>query len=235
MSRNLSTFMHGVRNTSPLIVGVAPFGFIFGAVCVNAGMPEWSAIGMSIIIFAGASQLVATQLMADHASIAVVILTGLVINMRMFMYSASIAPHFKGLHPVRKGMLAYMLTDQAYAISIARYCDSDSDSINKPLFYFGSALTMWTCFNVTTALGAYLGAFIPAEWSLDFAIPLTFIALVIPVIKDKPAAMAALVGGLVAFLAATMPFNLGLMAGAVSGIAAGYVLEMRMKRGQSNG
>ena len=142
MSDNLSTFFAGVRRISPLTLGVAPFGMICGAVSVGAGMPEWGAIGMSLIIFAGASQLVATQLMAEHASMAVVILTGLVINMRMFMYSASLAPHFKGMNPVKKGVLAYLLTDQAYAISVARYGEPGSEVINKPLYYLGTAVTM---------------------------------------------------------------------------------------------
>jgi len=227
VSKNLSTFLAGVRRTSPLTLGVTPFGLICGAVCVNAGMPEWGAIGMSTIIFAGASQLVATQLMAENASVAVVIMTGLIINMRMFMYSASLAPHFNGLHPVKKGLLAYMLTDQAYAISIARYGEPESDVINKPLFYFGSAITMWTCFNITTVLGAYLGAFIPPQWNLGFAIPLTFIAVVIPAVKDRPSVFAAVVAGLVAFFANPLPYNLGLMVAAVTGIAAGYALERR--------
>ena len=231
MSKNWSTFFSGVRITSPLILGVAPFGLIFGAICVTTGVPEWGAIGFSTIVFAGASQLVVNQLMAEHASMAVIILTGLVINMRMFMYSASLAPHWTGLHPIKKGLLAYMLTDQAYAMSIARYNEPDGDTINKPLFYFGSAITMWGCFNITTVLGAYLGAFIPTEWDLGFAIPLTFIAVVVPAIKDRPAALAAAVGGAVALAANDLPYNLGLMAGAVSGIVAGYVAERRQTNG----
>ena len=231
MSENWSTFLAGARNTSPLILGVAPFGLICGAVCVSVGMPEWGAIGMSTIIFAGASQLVATQLMAEHASLAVVILTGLVINMRMIMYSASLAPHFTGVHPVRKALLSYMLTDQAYAISIARYGEADGDAINKPLFYFGSGLTMWACFNITTVLGAYAGALIPPRWNLDFAIPLTFIAVVIPAVKDRPSLLAAMAAGLVALLAVPLPYNLGLMVGAICGIAAGFAAERRLVHG----
>ena len=90
---------------------------------------------------------------------------------------------------------------------------------------------MWTCFNISTVLGAYLGAFIPQQWNLDFAIPLTFIAVVVPTVKDRPALFAAVIAGLVAFFANPLPYNLGLMVAAVSGIAAGYGMERR----QSNG
>lgn len=231
MTDSMTTFLTGVRRTSPLVLGVAPFGLICGAVCVGAGMPEWAAMGMSTIIFAGASQLVATQLMAEHASVVVVILTGLIINMRMFMYSASLAPYFEGVHPVKKGILAYMLTDQAYAISIARYGESGAEQINKPVYYFGSALTMWICFNSSTVLGAYLGAFIPPDWNLDFAIPLTFIAVVVPAVRDRPTLFAAAAAGVTACFANPLPYNLGMMVAAVAGILAGYCMERRQANG----
>ena len=231
MTAKQSAFFQGARTASPLLLGITPFGLVCGAVCVNLGMPEWSALAMSLIIFAGASQLVATQLMADHASIAVVIVTGLIINARMFMYSASLAPHWKGLHPAKKGLLAYMLTDQAYALSIARYTDEgDMSPSSKPLYYFGAAVTVWSCFVLSTVLGARFGAVIPPEWDLGFAIPITFIAVVVPAIKDKPVAMAALAAGTVALLAADLPHNLGLLAGAASGIAVGCLAERRISR-----
>lgn len=231
MSRTTNAFWSGARDSTPILIGITPFGLICGAVCLSTGMPEWAAIGFSTIIFAGASQLVANQLMADHASTVVVVLTGLIINMRMFMYSASLAPHLKGVSPLRRGVLAYMLTDQAYALSIARYGREDGGTVNKPLYYFGSAVTIWACFILTTAVGAYLGAFIPASLDLGFAIPLTFIAVVVPAIKDRPAGLAAGVAGLTAFLADPLPYNLGLMVGALSGILTGYLAERRLARG----
>ena len=229
MSEKMKTILSGARDATPILIGIMPFGLICGAIGVGTGMPEWAAIGFSAIIFAGASQLVVNQLMAEHASLLVIILTGLVINMRMLMYSASLAPHLEGLPPVRKGLLAYLLTDQAYAI--ARYGREDGESVDKPLYFLGTGLTVWACFNGTTVLGAYLGAIIPTEWDLGFAIPLTFIAVVVPAIKDRPSVLAAMAAGLVALLAVPLPYNLGLMAGAVSGIAVGYLAERRLDRG----
>ncbi|MCJ2165663.1 MULTISPECIES: AzlC family ABC transporter permease [unclassified Pseudodesulfovibrio] len=231
MSNSFKAFVSGARDASPILIGIVPFGLICGAIGVGTGMPEWASIGFSAIIFAGASQLVVNQLMAEHASLLVIILTGLLINMRMLMYSASLAPHFRGLPLVRKGLFAYLLTDQAYALSIARYGREDGESVNKPPYYLGTALTVWACFNGTTVLGAYLGAFIPPEWDLGFAIPLTFIAVVVPAIKDRPSVLAAMAAGIVALLAVPLPCNLGLMAGAVSGIAVGYLAERRLTRG----
>lgn len=231
MAGHISTMMTGARDVSPILLGVIPFGLITGAVGVSVGMPEWAAIGTSQIIFAGASQLVAMQLMAGHASMAVIILTALVINARMFMYSASLAPHFNGMHPLKKAFLAYLLTDQAYAVSITRFDEDGADNLDKPAYYAGAAILMWLGFNSTTIMGAYLGAFIPASWNLDFAIPLTFIALVIPAVKDRPNLIAAAAAGGVALVADPLPYNLGLMAAATVGIMVGYTIERKQNHG----
>lgn len=227
MTRTMSPMLAGARDVSPILLGVLPFGLITGAVGVSVGLPEWATIGMSYLIFAGASQLVAMQLMAEHASVAVVILTALVINARMFMYSASLAPHFNGLHPLKKAFLAYSLTDQSYAVSITRFDKEDADTVNKPLYYLGAAMLMWFGFNITTIMGAYLGAFIPASWDLGFTIPLMFIALVIPAVKDRPNLLAAAVAAVVSLAATPLPYNLGIMAAAMAGIVAGYTLERK--------
>ena len=231
MSAYLNSFSAGARQVAPLSLGIMPFGLICGAVCVSTGMPEWAGISFSAIIFAGAGQLVANQLMAEQASMAVVIFTGLVINLRMFMYSASLAPHFKGVHPLKKALLAYVLSDLAFALSIGRFNESDKEDINKPAFYFGAALIVWVCFNLTTVLGVYLGAFIPLEWDLGFAIPLTFTAVLVPAIKDRPVLLAAVVAGGVGLLGNGLPYNLGLMVGCICGILAGFFAERRMTDG----
>lgn len=231
MNDGRRSFWSGVRHCTPILLGMVPFGLICGVVCVNAGMSAWEAVGFSTIIFAGASQLAAVQLMVNHASLAVIILTGLVINARFFMYSASIAPHFRGLPPARKGVLAYLLTDQAYAMSIARYGREDGGPASKPLYFLGAGLTVWACFCATAGAGALVGALIPPSWDLGFAIPLTFIAVVVPAIKDRPTAVAGLAAGLAACLADGLPYNLGLLAGAITGIVIGYIVERRGARG----
>ena len=226
-----TSFLLGVRDLSPILLGVLPFGLICGAVGVASGMPEWAASSLSVIVFAGASQLAAIQLMDQNASVAVVILTGLVINARFLMYSASIAPHLKDASPPGKLGLAYLLTDQSYATALFRFGRRDLPMPDKIPYYMGAGLTLWAAFNLTTVLGAYLGAVIPPEWELDFAIPLTFTALVIPAVKDRPAALAAAVAGCVALLAVGLPYNLGLMAAALSGIMAGCLAERRQSHG----
>lgn len=228
MTDRKSTFFQGARDISPILAGVMPFGLICGAVGVSEGMPEWASSMMSVIVFAGASQLAAIQLMSENASIAVVILTGLIINARFFMYSASIGPHLKGVPPLQKAGLAYLLTDGGYAVSVAHYLRNETGSVNKVWYYLGTNVVIWVGYISSTIIGAYVGAVIPPEWRLDFAVPLTFTAVVMPAIVDRPMVLAALVSGGMAVAASSLPYNLGLMVGAVSGMVVGYLAERRL-------
>ncbi|OIQ50375.1 Inner membrane protein YgaZ [Pseudodesulfovibrio hydrargyri] len=224
------SFLSGARDSIPILLGMVPFGLICGAVSAGGGMSLWGALGFTWAINAGASQLAALQLMEHHASLAVVVLTGLVINLRFFMYSASIAPHLRTMSLPGRALLGFILSDQAYALSIARFHREDGAEIDKPFYYLGVGLAIWASYSVGAVLGASVGAFIPPAWDLGFAVPLTFIAVVVPAIKDRPTALAAVAAGTVAFLADGLPYNLGLMAGAVTGILLGYAAERRLSR-----
>jgi len=214
-----------VSDIAPLLIGVAPFGVIAGVAAVDAGLAPLQAYSLSPIIFAGAAQLATVGLLARDAAVAVVILTPLVINARHIMYSAALAPWFRPLPSARKAGLAYLMTDQAFAMSILRYGRKDEPIGDRVVYYLGVALSLWLTWQVTTIVGIAVGGGIPPEWSLDFAVPLVFLALVFPAITDRPTAVAAIVGAAVAVGAAELPFNLGLPVGALSGIAAGYLVE----------
>lgn len=220
------SFLAGARGVAPILPGVAPFALVYGVSAVSAGVPAASSVAMSALIFAGASQLALVRLLGEQAPLLVAVATAVLINLRMAMYSASLAPHFAGLPAPWKGLLAYFLTDQAYAVSIARFT-RDPDTVDKKWFYLGAGLTMWTTWMAASAAGACLGAATPKAWSLDFAIPLTFIALAFPVIRDVPAALAAGTACLTAVLGQGLPYNLWLPLAAFCGMGAGYAAERR--------
>jgi len=220
-------FQEGLRCISPILLGVVPFGLITGISAVNAGFSEFEAVAMSVIVLAGAAQLAAIDLMGQNASVAVIILTALTINLRFLMYSASIAPFFKGMPVTLRALTAYLLTDQAYAVSITAFETRDVRS--RFWYYLGATSLMVGTWYTATAAGAFLGAAVPKSWSLDFAVPLTFLALLFPVLKDRPSALAAVCGGTVSIMAYGLPYNLGLFAGAFCGIFAGYILDRRAK------
>ena len=226
MNEKMSMFWSGVREEVPLLVGVFPFGMIYGALALNAGLSLAASQMMSSIVFAGSSQFIAAQLIHDAAPGLVIVLTIAVVNLRHMLYSASLAPYLEKL-PIRwKILLAYLLTDEAYAPTALKF-EREGASPLGHWFLFGAGLALWSTWQASTGLGIFLGAAIPQNWPLDFALPLTFIALVMPVLRNRPAVMAALSAGLVALLAYNLPFKLGLILAALTGILVGTMLEGR--------
>ena len=219
-------FVSGVKAELPLMIGVIPFGMIYGILAISAGLPASAAQAMSVIIFAGSSQFVSAQLFGLSVPAIVNLLTIGVINLRHALYSASIAPYLQKLPGRWKWILAYLLTDEAYAVSIIHY-QKKGDEGNKHWFYLGSGLTLWTTWQISTAAGIFLGASVPASWSLDFALALTFIALVVPALKDRAGLGAALSAGVVAVILFNLPMKLGLLAASMIGILVGLLLERK--------
>ena len=197
---------------------------IYGALALNAGLSPFAAQMMSSIVFAGSAQFITTQLVHEATPGLVIVLTIAVVNLRHMLYSASLAPYLAPLSTRWKALLSYLLTDEAYAPTIIRY-EKEGKSPHSHWFLLGAGLTLWTDWQISTALGIWLGAAIPESWSLDFALPLTFIAIVVPVLKDFPAVAAALSAGVVALVAYPLPYQLGLIVAAFVGIAVGTVLE----------
>jgi 4-azaleucine resistance transporter AzlC len=224
MSEAKSNFWEGVRAEVPLLIGVFPFGMIYGALALNAGLSTGAAQLMSSIVFAGSAQFVTTQLVHDGAPALVIVLTIAVVNLRHMLYSASLAPYLKNLSLRWKVLLSYLLTDEAYAPSIIKYEKDGVDPFSH-WFVLGAGFALWFNWQVSTALGIFLGAAIPKEWPLDFALPLTFIAMVVPVLKNRPMVASALSAGIVALLAYSLPFKLGLILAAFTGILVGTILE----------
>ncbi len=224
MEQSAKSFLAGVRAELPLLIGVFPFGMIYGALALSAGLSPAAAQLMSSILFAGSSQFAAAQLIHDSAPALVIVLTVAMINLRHMLYSASIAPYIKDLSTRWKSLLAYLLTDEAYAATAVHY-QQQGITPTGHWFFLGAGLALWTTWQASSALGIFLGAALPASWPLDFALPLTFIAMVVPVLKDRPMVAAALSSGVVALLAYGLPYKLGFILAALVGITVGTFLE----------
>jgi 4-azaleucine resistance transporter AzlC len=228
MSTLRSEFLAGVQAELPILLGVMPFGMIYGALALGAGLTTRTAQAMSVIVFAGSAQFVATQLFKLGTPGIVIVLTTFVVNLRHVLYSASIAPHVKSLDRKWKFLLAYLLTDEAYAVVITHYNrTAEAPSPHRRWYFLGAGLTLWCTWQASTAIGIWLGAQIPAGWALDFTLALTFIALVMPALNDHPSVAAALSAGIVAVVGASWPYKLGLMAAAMTGILVGLWVEAR--------
>ncbi len=219
-----SEFLGGVKALLPILLGVIPFGMISGIAVTQTHIPPGSGFIMSLLIFSGAALIVALQLISSGAPAFVVFFSALLVNLRFMIYSASLAPLLKRLSNAWKSLLAYLLSDQAYAASINHLTESSNPDISW-WHFLGSGLTMWVAWQISVATGMVLGARLPASWSLEFTIPLTFLALAVPAIKDRFTAAAALVAAVAAVLANGAPFKLGLVIAALIGISAGMLLE----------
>jgi 4-azaleucine resistance transporter AzlC len=228
-------FAAGIRAELPILLGVLPFGLIYGALALQAGIPAAPAMSMSSIVFAGSAQFVATQLIAVGTPIGLLLLTTFVVNLRHLLYSASLAPYLRPLRLAWKAVLAYLLTDEAYAVAITHYTQTSPTRTVPPShrdepdhrhwFFLGAGLTLWTTWQASTAAGLYLGARIPSAWHLEFALPLTFLALARPAVTDRATAITVLVASVVGIASYGLAMRLGIIVGALAGIAAGIVAE----------
>ena len=226
MSEQSKQFWAGARAEIPLLIGVIPFGLIYGALAVNAGLSNAAAQLMSSIVFAGSAQFITAQLVHEAAPGLVIVLTIAVVNLRHMLYSASMAPYIAALPTRWKALLSYLLTDEAYAPTILHY-ERNGVTPHAHWFWLGAGSALWVFWQTSTAVGVFLGAAIPESWSLDFALPLTFIAMLVPVLKGRPAIAAAISAGIVALVAYSLPYKLGLIVAALVGIFVGTLLEAR--------
>ncbi len=223
--------LHGVRDVVPLLIGTTPFGVLFGLLGFGSGLSPWAVLASSGLVFAGSAQFVAAKLVADGVGLAVILLTTFVINARHALYGASLAPFVRGLPQRWMVPLAFLLTDEAYAVVIRRYAEEGG---HRPthVYHLGAAAAMWVNWLAWTALGLVAGPRLEglADWGLDFAMVVTFIGITVPLIRNRPKVVAALVAGGAALLARQLPHNMGLMVAALAGITAGYWTEGRMAR-----
>lgn len=217
-------FIAGMQGALPILIGVIPFAMISGVAAVSVGLTFFETMGMSVLVFAGASQLAVFQLMSTGSPWIIMVLTAWVINVRFTMYSATLAPYLQKLSTARKALLAYMLSDQAFGVSLSHFVTT-KEEIDHHWYYFGASLLIWVTWQISAIIGSLLGSLVPSSWGFDFAFPLSFMALMFAALRDHPTVIAALIGGTTAVLTKGLPYNTGLVLATFLGIVAGYWAE----------
>ncbi len=218
--------LEGFRDVIPILLAVTPFGLVAGVSAAEVGLPVAHAVGMSYVVYAGTAQLAALQLLAVGSPFAVIVLTTLLLNLRFALYSATLAPHLRGPRWPMRLWMASMMTDQSMALGIHRYATKPERGA-KVAYYLGVSVPVWIVWTTAATVGVFLGAAVPAGWSLEFAVPLVFLTLwVFALARGRgPVWWAGGVGAIVAILARPLPFNLGLLVASFAGIAAGLAAE----------
>lgn len=225
-NRRRVEFWSGVRATIPLVVGAIPFGLIFGALAVANGLTPVAAGAMSALVYAGSAQFIAAGLVASEAGAGVIVFTTLVVNLRHILYAVSLAPQMRALPQWLLALIGFWLTDETYAVAIGRYHQADR-SPYRHWFYLGSALFMYGNWQLATWLGVWVGRAIadPQRWGLDFAFIATFIGIVTPTVRSRPLVACVVAAGAGALLLRELPYQLGLVAGALVGVLVGIGME----------
>jgi len=231
VSTTNSAYWKGVRDGAPFILVVAPFALLFGVVATEAGLNVWETLAFSVVVIAGAAQFTALQLMQENAPTVIVLASALAVNLRMAMYSASLTPHL-GATPVwQRALAAYMMVDQSYACSILAYeRNRDWTPAQKMAFYFGAVTPVIPVWYAMTVVGALIGSAMPAGLALDFAVPITFIAMIAPALRTLAHVAAATASVILALLFVFVPFNLGLIIAGIGGMVVGAQVELWTSR-----
>ena len=201
MNNKFRVFLKGIFDVCPLMIPVVPFGLIFGVLSIDIGFSPIETMGMSLIVFGGASQIVLLQLFSGGASSLVIISSVGAVNSRHLLYGAVVSEHLSDLKLIWKIVISYFLVDQAFARS-NEYFKKNNDK-NKYFHLFGGGITCWVIWQTTTFLGIVLGAFIPEKLGLSFAVPLTFLALLVNDFRKLINVIVIIISGLVA----TFGFN----------------------------
>lgn len=220
----------------PFLLVMIPFSVLFGVVATAAGLDIVQTVGFSVVVLAGASQFSAVQLLGDQAPVLIVLASSLAINLRMAMYSASLAPWVGPAPAWQRAFIAYVLVDQTYGMAIQRFERFPDLTVAERVAYvFGASPVLCLPWMLFTYVGATAGQMIPAHWPLDFAVPITFLAMTAPMLRTLAHAAAALVAVLSALALSGLPSGTGVLIAGPLGMAAGAVAETWQARRRSRG
>lgn len=216
----------GVLNSLPFYLVMVPFGILFGVIATEAGLSVAQVMGFSVAVLAGAAQITAVTLMTEEAPTIIILATSLAVNLRMGMYSAALVPLLGQAKLWQRALVAYWIFDQSYAVTAIEADKRKNMPLHERLgIFFGVAIPVSLLWYLGTYLGAVLGAQIPVELGFDFAVPVTFLALVAPLMRSIPHLCAALTSILGTLLLADLPFSSGLLVAAIFALMVGYLVE----------
>ena len=229
MNNKLKIFLKGIKDVSPLMIPVVPFGIIFGVLAIELGFNGYTTMGMSIIIFGGASQIIFLQLFSAGASSLIILSSVGAVNSRHLLYGTVLSEHLSDLKLSWKIIISYFLVDQAFAVSNS-YLKNNNDK-NKHFHLLGAGVTCWTIWQTTTFIGIILGSVIPDKLGLTFAIPLTFLALLVNDFRKLVNVIVILVSGTIATLGyQIIPFKAYVIVASLSGLIVAFILTKLMNK-----
>jgi predicted branched-subunit amino acid permease len=211
-----------LRDIWPMVLGVVPFGLLIGVTIGHLHLGALVGLGSAALFFGGSGHLAALTLLEDGAGPLAVLATVAVVNCRMALYAAALAPRFAGQPAWFRWLAPQVLVDQTYAVATARP-DLHGAAFRRYWLTAGGVFAAgWLGSN---AAGLLLGPVLPAHSPLEIAVPAMFVGLLVPQLVHRPAIVAAGVGGVVAAAASPLPQGTGLLLGALAGLLAATLVD----------
>ena len=228
MSSKFQIFKLGFFDVAPHLLSVIPFGIIFGAIGIELGFDPIMTYATSLIIFGGASQIVFLQLLSGGASSLIAITSVGVINSRHLLYGAVLSEYLNKLSSIKKIFISYFIVDQGFAVSNIYFKKNKEQNFNH-YHLLGSGVTLWLCWQISTIIGIYLGSIVPESLGLKFAIPLTFIAIIINELRKLDHFIVMIVSGLAATFFYNAPFKSYILISPLIGLFTAYI-TLKLKK-----
>ncbi len=223
-------FIRGVLDVLPLLIPVVPFGLIIGVIGIELGFSPLMVYATSLIVFSGSAQIVLFQLISGGASPIVTLTSVGVTNSRHFLYGAVLSEYLENLSTSWKAFLSYFLVDQSFALS-HRFFKQNRSLKNKHYYLLGSGFTLWLTWQISSLIGIFLGSIVPEKLGLSFAIPLTFLSLIIHEFRKTDHLLVIFVSGFLAILFYEIPFKAYIIAASLGAlIAASIITNIKFKK-----
>nr|WP_025916609.1 AzlC family ABC transporter permease [Herminiimonas sp. CN] len=226
-----AAFREGFRTSLASMPGILAWGLVSGMAMIKAGLTLWQALGMTFLVFAGSAQLAALPLMMANAPVIVIFATAMVVNLRFVIFGAALGPHFSHLPWYQRLWYGYFNGDIAAGLFPLRF---PAETLYRPAgkagFYMGIGYSNWLAWQVGAVAGIFLAGRIPESWNIGFAGTLALLAIMIPLIINAAALGGVVISGIVAVIAANLPYRLGLLLAMVLGMAAAMLIDAWLEK-----
>lgn len=221
----------GVRAVSPGLVALMVWGVVTGVAMVKSGLTDHAAVFMTLLVYAGSAQLTALPLIAAGAPLWLIFAAGMIVNLRFVIFGAALHPFFRNMAWPKRLLIGYLSVDVAFVVFMPRYGEVKQKGTDEQhWFYFGATVSSWVIWQFSSLAGVALAGFVPSSWSLDFAAILALVAMMMPLVNNRPILVSILASGVVAWLTQPLPLRLGLLIAVVAGIIAGMWAEVAFRK-----
>lgn len=215
----------GARDGAGWLLALVPYGFVIGVTIEQVGFPTGPGWATGALLVGGSAQLVVIQLGAEGAATAVVLAAVVAVQARLVLYATALAPHWREASLPFRLLAAYFIVEPSFAIGTRRY--GEGDRVGAHHHYLAGSATVWLGWQVAIGLGILLGGGLPAALGLAAIVPMFLVGELAPRLRTRPGAVAAVVAGVTAVGAGSVPHHLGLLLAIAAGIAAAVAVEGR--------